>query len=160
MEKTLNKEKIVMSTTIGIACFALMLVMFMQFKVVRETDITSIENMKESELRVELSGWKEKYQELNERYQEVVAKVSEYKTERVSDLKTASLLENELKQLNEVLGKTDVEGQGVIITLVDKVGTQLADDVTVQRIDEEDLLRIINGLFAAGAEAVSVLPAA
>lgn len=156
MKKDLNKEKIVMSITIGISCFALMLVMFMQFKVVRETDITSIEKMRESELRLELSSWKEKYQELNERYQEVVAKITEYKTERASDQKTALLLENELSQLNEALGKTNIEGQGVIITLVDKVGTQLADELTVQRIDEEDLLRIINGLFSAGAEAVSI----
>ena len=34
----LSREKIVMSITIGIACLALMLVMFMQFKVVKQTD--------------------------------------------------------------------------------------------------------------------------
>ena len=43
----LSREKIVMSITIGIACLALMLVMFMQFKVVKQTDITSIESMRE-----------------------------------------------------------------------------------------------------------------
>ena len=68
MKIKVSSEKIVMSITIGIACFALMLVMFMQFKVVQETDITSIETMRESELRLELSSWNEKYEELNERY--------------------------------------------------------------------------------------------
>ena len=76
MKIKISKERIVMSITIGIACFALMLVMFMQFKMVEQTDITAIETMRESELKLELSSWNEKYNELNERYQEVVSKIS------------------------------------------------------------------------------------
>ena len=151
-----SKEKIVMSITIGIACFALMLVMFMQFKVVKQTDITAIETMRESELKLELSSWNEKYNELNEKYEEVVAKIEEYKNEKISDEKTAQLLEDELIQLNELLGKTDVEGEGIVIQLTDMEGTQLSEGVLVERIDEEDLLLIVNELFAAGAEAISI----
>ena len=51
MKINVNKDKLVMAITVGIACLSLMLVMFMQFKVVRQTDITAIENMRESELR-------------------------------------------------------------------------------------------------------------
>lgn len=156
MKIKVNKEKLVMSISIGISCFALMLVMFMQFKVVKQTDITAIETMRESELKLELSSWNEKYNELNERYGEVVAKIEEYKNEKVSDEKTAELLEKELIQLNEMLGKTDVEGEGIVIQLIDKQGEKLSEDVTVERINEEDLLLIVNELFAAGAEAISI----
>ena len=156
MKIKVNKEKLVMSIAIGISCFALMLVMFMQFKVVKQTDITAIETMRESELKLELSSWTEKYNELNERYQEVVAKIEEYKNERVSDEKTAQLLENELKQLNEALGKTDVEGEGIVIQLTDMEGTELSEYATVGRIEDDDLLIIVNQLFAAGAEAISI----
>lgn len=156
MKFKINKNKLVMSITIGIACFALMLVMFMQFKVVKQTDITAIETMRESELRLELSSWNTKYQELDTRYQDVLSKIEEYKTERVSDAKTAELLQKELQQLNESLGKTDVTGEGIVIQLIDKAGTQLSEDVPVLKITEEDLLLIINNLFAAGAEAVSL----
>lgn len=156
MKIKINKEKLVMSITIGIACFALMLVMFMQFKVVKQTDITAIENMRESELKLELTSWTEKYNQLNEKYQEVVAKIEEYKNERVSDKETAQLLEGELQQLNEALGKTDVEGEGIVIQLIDKAGTQLSEDVMVEKIVAEDLLLVINELFASGAEAISI----
>ena len=61
MKIKISKEKLVMSITIGISCFALMLVMFMQFKMVEQTDITAIETMKESELKLELASWREKY---------------------------------------------------------------------------------------------------
>lgn len=152
----LKKEKIVMSITVGIACLALMIVMFMQFKVVEQTDITAIESMRESELRIELSSWKEKYNELNERYQEINSKIAEYKNQSESDEKTKQLLEAELEQLNEALGNTDVEGEGVVIVLTDKAGTQLSEDETVERINEENILILINELFGAGAEAISI----
>ena len=151
-----SKEKVVMAITIGIACFTLMLVMFMQFKVVQQTDITAIETMKESDLRLELKSWNEKYDELNGKYEELVAKINEYKTEKESDAQTAQLLETELEQLNEELGKTDVEGEGIVIQLTDKGGTQLSDDVQVESVSSTDLLTIINELFSAGAEAVSL----
>lgn len=156
MKINVSKEKLVMSITVGIACFALMLVMFMQFKVVKQTDITAIETMRESELRLELSSWTEKYNEINTKYQEVVAKMEEYKNESVSDEKTYQLLQEELAQLNMSLGKTDVEGEGIVIQLTDKAGTELSEGVTVYRITAEDLLLVINDLFAAGAEAVSL----
>jgi len=156
MKIKINKEKLVMSITIGIACFALMLVMFMQFKMVEQTDITAIETMRESELKLELSSWNEKYNELYTRYIDVVTKLEEYKNESVSDQKTAQLLQSELEQINEALGKTDVEGEGIVIQITDMGGTQLTEDVPVERINAEDLLRIINELFAAGAEAISI----
>lgn len=156
MKITVSKEKVVMSITIGIACFALVLVMFMQFKVVEQTDITAIETMKESELRLELTNWNEKYNELNEKYGEIISKIEEYKTEKESDAKTAQLLYAELEQLNEELGKTDVEGEGIVIQLIDKGGTQLSEDVLVEKITSTQLLTTINELFSAGAEAISL----
>ena len=67
----MKKGKITMTITIGIACFALVMVMTMQFKIVNETDITSIENMRETELRTELANWKQKYEETNGQYEEI-----------------------------------------------------------------------------------------
>lgn len=153
--KKVSKEKLVMSVTIGVACVALMAVMFMQFKVVKQTDITAIETMRESELKLELTNWNGKYNEINERYQEVVAKIQEYRNERVSDEKTAQLLHTELKQLNEALGKTDVEGEGIVIQVIDKE-ENLLEVSTVRRITAEDLVFVVNELFGAGAEAISI----
>ena len=59
----LKKGKGIMTITIGLICFVLAYVMFMQFKVVEETNITQIETMRESELTEKLASWKEKYEE-------------------------------------------------------------------------------------------------
>ena len=74
----MKKGKITVTITIAIACFVLAMVMCMQFKIVNETDITSIENMREAELRSELANWKSKYEETNQQYEETMQKISEY----------------------------------------------------------------------------------
>ena len=138
-----------MSISIGISCFFLSMVMFMQFKVVNQTDITSIENMRESELRAELSNWKEKQEDVNTRNEEVNKTLQEYRNKEKSDNETAKLLQTELEQINIELGKTDVEGEGITITLKETQNNDTA-------ITADDLLVIVNALKLAGAEAISI----
>ena len=145
----MKKEKIVMAITIGISAFILVAIMFMQFKVVEQTDRTSIETMTETELRSELIAWREKYEELESKRQEILTKIEEYKEEYKSDEETERLLENELASLQMLLGETDVVGQGIIITIND-------ENIDDERIYYEDLLYIVNELKGAGAEAISI----
>ena len=105
MKKNIKKGKITMGITMGIACFCLALVMFMQFKIVNQTDITSIENMRETELRTELANWKSKYEEADKQYQELEAKVEEYKQKKESNNETSELVMEELEEANMKLGK-------------------------------------------------------
>lgn len=150
MKKKLKKGKITMIITIAIACFALALVMTMQFKIVNETDITSIENMREAELRSELANWKSKYEETNAQYEETIQKINEYKETSQSNEETEALVDSELEQVNMLLGKTDVEGEGIEVTLREK------EDDEIARINADDLLLIVNALKQAGAEAISI----
>ena len=146
----MKKGKITMIITIGIACFALVIVMTMQFKIVNETDITAIENMREAELKTELANWKEKYEDASTQYDETQAKIQEYKEKEQSDIESSELIKKELEQANTLLGKTDVEGEGIEITLRE---TNLEE---TGMIDANDILDIVNELRNAGAEAISV----
>lgn len=145
----MKKEKIVMAITIGLSTFILVAVMFMQFKVVKQADITSIETMTESELRSELIAWREKYEELQVKHQDIITKIQEYQEEYKSDEETEKLFEAELSGLKMLLGETDVQGQGITIT-ISEIGVE--DD----KINYEDLLYIVNSLKGAGAEAISI----
>lgn len=149
--KKIKKEKLIMAISIGISCFALVLVMSMQFKVVQETDITSIENMRESELRSELSEWKSKYEEINGKYEETQNKISEYQSKKASNNETSELLKEEHEQVNKELGLTDVQGEGIIITI-----KNVENDDLVIKTKAEDLLLIVNQLKNGGAEAISI----
>ena len=146
----MKKGKITMIFTIAIACFALTLVMFMQFKIVNETDITSIETMREEELRTELANWKQKYEETKQQNEEIEKRIEEYKTKKENNIETAVLVQEEQEQSNILLGKTDLLGEGIEITL-----KEIQDD-DYTRIKYTDLLTIVNALKYAGAEAISI----
>ena len=146
----MKKGKITMIITVSIACFVLTLVMFMQFKIVNETDITSIETMREEELRTELANWKQKYEETQKQYDEVQKKIDEYKDKKENDIETTILIHNELEQANILLGKTDLAGQGIEITIKEM------QDYDYSRIEDSDLILIVNALKNAGAEAISI----
>lgn len=152
----MKKGKIVMTITIGIVCFLLTMIIFMQFKVVRETEETNIDTMQEAELRQELANWKSKYDETKERYDEISATLESYKEETSSDSQTKETLEAELENLELQLGKTDVEGEGVIITLSEKSEDELEEDEQIISIKAEDLVYIVNYLKDSGAEAISI----
>ena len=124
-----------------------MLVMFMQFKVVNQTDIAQIESMREEELEQALAQWKEKYEEAYKKLIDTNDKIIEYEENMQSNEEAKELVNKELKEAQTNFGLTNVEGEGVIITLTDteKMG-----------FDADDLLELINELRDSGAEAISV----
>ena len=148
-----KKGKITVTITIGLSCLALSIIMFMQFKLVNETDITSIENMREEELRTELGNWKEMYEEANAQYEEKNQTLQEYKEKAESDTETSALVNQELERVNLLLGKTNVEGEGIVITLQD---TTTDSEGNILSITNDNLNIIVNELKLAGAEAISI----
>ncbi len=143
----MKKGKIVITITIGLICFVLVYVMFLQFKVVEQTDLTEIETMQEQELKEALASWKSKYEDANEKLQETITKKNEYIEKINSNEEATELLESELKNANILLGKTNVKGEGVIVTLENNDITQIVAD---------DLVTLVNELKDAGAEAISI----
>lgn len=150
MKANIKRGKITMTITIAIACFALVFVMFMQFKIVNQTDITEIENMRETELRTELANWKAKYEETEAKYEETRAKIEEYKQTKQSNEETEKLVDTELEQVNMNLGKTDIEGEGIEVIIRE------SENEEISKINADDLLVIVNALKLAGAEAISI----
>ena len=145
-----------MIITIGIVCFLLVMIIFMQFKVVQESQETNIDSMQEAELRQELANWKTKYEETKAKNDETTSTLKTYQEESSSDEKTKETLEAELENLNMALGKTDVEGEGVIITFRKKDESELGEDERIDEITAIDLVYIVNSLKDAGAEAISI----
>ena len=141
------KNKTRMSIMIGFVCVILVGVMFAQFKTVEETDITGIEKAREEELQTMLSSWKTKYEEIEEKLQDTKIKISEYEQKINSREETSELLDEELEQTDLLVGKTNVIGEGVIITLQDN---------EEKSIIASDLRTLVNELKLAGAEAISI----
>ena len=102
------KNKTIMAIIIGGVCAILVAVIFVQFKIVEETDITGIETAREAELQTMLSSWKTKYEEIEEKLQDTESKIAEYEQKINSKEETSELLDEELEQTNLLVGKTNV----------------------------------------------------
>lgn len=144
--------------TIAIICFLLSMIIFMQFKVTYEMEQTNIDSLEETELRASLADWKEKYDEVNEKYKEEYDLLKSYKEEATNDVATRKNLEDELAMLNLVLGNTNVEGEGIIIKMEEMSEDEINsnDFLSVSAINAEILINIVNTLKDAGAEAISI----
>ena len=81
----MKKGKITMTITIGIAFFVLVLIIFMQFKVVYQSNETSIDTMREEELKTELANWKSKYEDVEKKYEEVTTTLKKYNEQSSSN---------------------------------------------------------------------------
>lgn len=136
-----------MYTVIGIMSMILVYVMFIQFRIVNETDTEEIEFMRETELREMLANYKSNYEEAYEELTETQLKIDEYKQSEKSEEDTIVLLESEIKEANMKLGFTDVYGEGITIKMEDTEGYS---------IGYPELLYLLNELIYAGAEAISI----
>lgn len=146
----LNKEKTVISIIIGLMIFVLTMIIFMQFKTISKTDIIELETMQESELRKEISSLKGKYDETLQKLEETNSKIKEYEETINTDKEASIILQDELIKSQNLLGKSDVQGEGLIITLTDvEVGK-------FGKITAFDLIELLNALKNAGAEAISI----
>lgn len=144
---SVKKGKIIVTITIGLICFILTYVMFLQFRVVEETDIAQIENAREGELREKLASWKERYEDVDEKVETTKQTLDEYNNKKASNQETSELIAKELQQAEQLVGKTDVKGDGLVITLKDN------EENTIVALD---LLDLVEELRLAGAEAISI----
>ncbi len=134
------------TVVVFIVCIVLVSVMLMQFRTVEQTDITEIENMRESELRTALAEWKTKYEKVEIQLEDTNKRIEEYNKTIEDNEAAAELVDEELTESNILVGKTDVYGEGVIVTLSD--GTK--------KVTASDLINLVNELRYAGAEAISI----
>ena len=140
------KSKLIMLITIAIICILLTSVMFVQFKTVRVVERSGISDMRESELRAELTSWRSKTEEAETTLEENKKLLEEYNKDIENDNSSLELLKSELSKLETSAGYTAVTGKGIEITVEDGEAA----------VSAEDILLLIYELKYVGAEAISI----
>ena len=143
----MKKNKIMILITISIMSMILFAVIFAQFKVVNEVDIAQIEYMSEQELKQSLIEWREKYETTEGKIKDTIIKIQDYEEKLQSNEEARELVKKELSEAKQLFGLTNIEGEGIIVTLI---------DTEERSYDYKDLLNLVNELRAAGAKAISI----
>lgn len=150
-------NKIKIALVLGIMCFALTTGICIQVKTVKNTSSTVSQNYEENNLRAEVLRYKEKYDNLlketekvdNELQQEI-----EKATENNSELEETK---NQINDGNKIIGLTEVIGSGAIITVADSdIDPNTVLNSSDLLVHDKDILKIVNELKNAGAEAISI----
>ena len=141
------KNKWSLTIIIGIVSALLVTSILLQFKTVDETTNADVEGLRDTELKSQISSYKSKYNEVASQYQNSIAKIAEYTNSDTTSTESTKLIKSEYQKSNELLGLTDVIGEGIIITL---------KDVGENKYSSEDLRSLVNELKYAGAEAISI----
>ncbi len=143
----MKKDKIIISIIVFFVSIMLASSMSIQFRTVEKTNSMGIESMRENELRQEILDWKTKYSEVDEKIQSDNEKIEEYENTIQNNQQSSELLEEELKEYNMLVGKTNVVGEGLILKLT---------DTSEQSFSASNLIYLVNELKYAGAEAISI----
>lgn len=150
-------NKKVISFVLGIMCFALTTGICVQIKTVKNYSSTVSQNYEENNLRAQVLKYKEKYDNLlkeTERIDSELQKEIEKATENNSELEDAK---NQINEGNKIIGLTEVSGPGVIITVADSdIDTNSVLNLSELLVHDKDILKIVNELKNAGAEAISI----
>ena len=127
--KNMKKGKITMTAIIGIMCLILTMLIYVQVKTISQTDISELETMRESELKTEITSLKTKYEETATKIKETNEKILEYEEAAIEGKEASILLQKELKETEDLLGKNSVTGEGIIIKMSNTATQEL-----IQRI--------------------------
>ena len=113
-----NKNKNRIALTMSIAAFIIAFSIVLQMKTVKEYKKANVEDLREDEIKTQISTYQSKYEEAKAQLEENQNKIEEYKTTTDEKEKASSLLDNELNESKTLLGLTDVKGEGKTQTTI------------------------------------------
>ena len=141
---------------LGLVCFILTIGISVQIRTVNRNGTTTSRNQELNNLKSQVLKMKEKYEDSYnklERAQEELEKTRNNIASADEKLKT---LEKEINRYSILLGTTEVNGQGVTVTVTDASTQDNLLAIMDPIVHDVDILEIVNELKNAGAEAIDV----
>ena len=133
------------SAALTATCVILGVIIGVQVNTVKQQRVTT-ENQRLSEAILALNQMQAERDALLEQNQALEKNMKEYQN---------GTLGTEMEQLLAFAGLTEVSGPGITVTMTDS-SSKGSGDMNAYLVHAEDLLSVVNELYGAGAEAVSI----
>lgn len=154
----MNNKKVI-SLILGFMCLLLTYGIAIQVKTINNTGATTTTNATENRLRDAVLKAKEKYDDLYNQLEEAEAQLEIERANSTQNNSELTDLENSIKENKKALGLSEVSGPGLIITLNDNqkiLPSSYIGDPNDLLVHYNDVIRVVNELKNANAEAISV----
>ena len=141
---------------IGIVCVVLGAALTVQIRTMQGENSAVAQAFANSELKDSLLEWKEKSENAEKDLEESIKKLEKLRDTSTANGNSSEEKQEELKKYNQILGLTDVTGEGIVMTVTDSAQSSTAIDMNNLIIHDSDLRSLVNELSNAGAEAISI----
>lgn len=141
---------------IGIICVVLTSAITLQIRTMKKENSAVSQSFANSELKDSLLEWKEKSELAEKELEKSTKELEKIRQASVTDDNSSKEKQEELKKYNQLLGITDVKGDGIILTVSDSSNENTSIDLSNLIVHDLDLRNLVNELANAGAEAISI----
>ena len=154
-------KKYQIAITIGIMCVLLTTAIVVQLKTIKEATKIVGTSYAQASLKDEVLRWKERSENQYKILETAETELERTRQEATRENVRGTELEEELTNINRQLGLTELVGSGVIVTLADNNEVKSNDidgddNINYYLIHDVDIWSVVNELYNAGAEAISV----
>lgn len=151
-------KKTEMLVVFALMSMALTFGICVQMKTVNQNGTTVNLTAQQSELKSEILKISERYDNLYEEVDRIEEELEKERENSASNNSNLATLEESIKEKNIALGLTEVTGTGIKLVLNDGNTPTISylGNVSDLLVHDGDLIRVVNELFNAGAEAISI----
>lgn len=154
-------NKRVIAVIAGLVCFILIFAIVIQIRTVQNISFNGLEIQSNDSLMDDLLRWKEKCDNASEELKSAEEDLEDTRKVSIQNNPESQKMEAELTTNNMALGLSDVEGQGIIVTLTDNPGATnesigITEDIRSYLVHDANLREIVRKLKVSGAEAISI----
>lgn len=140
---------------IGFVCVILGFVVTLQLKSVYRNSGGAREMQRSETLLTELNNQKQINSDLSEKMEKMKEEIDFYRSRAGEESEVSKVMSEQLEMAEVLAGLADTTGAGIILTLNDsKIKSEQNPENFI--IHDEDLRKVVNELYSAGAEAISI----
>lgn len=154
----MKKEKIQM-IIVGVMCLLIASSICVLYRSVNNYksdggQVVAVQSMTENKLRDKVLTQQETFDKLDAEVEKAKEQRDNLRKTAAADSEEAKQLEEQLSELNRLLGDTEITGKGVEIKLADADSSAINTSESI--VHDLDLVEVVNELLNAGAEAISI----
>lgn len=153
-----KQSKHIGKVSISVVCVVLGILLSLQFKSVKEnTLVDDLNSTRVQTMQALLDEEREENDQLMSQVEDLKKELQTYR-EAAADASVdeKQVLLDEIAQLQKTAGMTDVVGPGLEVVLNDSTAENTTGDEANYLIHDSDVLSVVNELWDAGAEAISL----
>lgn len=144
------------SIVAGLLCMILATAITVQVRTMKKESSEVSLGFASDTLKDSLLSWKEKSENAEKELADSTKQLEDARNASTADNDETKAKKEQLEKNNMLMGLTDVEGDGIVVTIKDSISSNPSEDLNSYLVHDGDIREIVSELENAGAEAIEI----